>query len=83
MHFCDNKTHKHTARMKAFFKTLDHILLTAAECWGAAAVVGRGEWAAGVFPGCLGRMGYVSLLLFGFSKDKFPLSSVEEFNHGI
>lgn len=35
------------------------------------------------FPGCLGCTGYVSLLLLGFSEDRFPLSSVEEFNHAI
>lgn len=44
---------------------------------------GRGIWAACIFPGCLGCMGYASLLLLGFSEDRFPLSSAEEFNHGF
>lgn len=65
------------------FSILDHILNTAAEC--------RGLWWR-----CVGEnglpaysqesqivLGYVSLLLLGFSKDRFPLSSAEEFNQRI
>lgn len=80
--FSDNQIHKHTARMKVVF-ILDHILNSAAELWG-----GGGDGVVecrlpAFFPGCLGCTGYVSLLLLGFSEDRFPLSSVEEFNHAI
>lgn len=83
-HFCDNQTDKQTGRIKTcVFSILDHILNTAAEC--------RGLWWR-----CVGEnglpaysqesqivLGYVSLLLLGFSKDRFPLSSAEEFNQRI
>ncbi len=79
--FPDNQMHKHTARMKVVF-ILDHIFNSVAE-WRGWLWWGGGVRAACVFPGCLGCMGYVSLLLLGFSEDRFPLSSVEEFNHAI
>ena len=82
---CGNQTHKHTVQNEYPPPPpliLDHILNTAAECQGVG-VMGWGDWAAWHFPRMLMLQSYESLLLLGFSEDRFPLSLLEELNHGI
>lgn len=86
-HFCDNQTDKQTGRIQTcvcvcVFNLRSHPKHSH-RMPGVVVEMRWGEWAAGLFPGISDCVGYVSLLLLGFSKDRFPLSSAEEFNQRI
>lgn len=82
-HFSDNHTHKHRARMNALFSSyLESPLQYSCRMprGGGDGLMGVACW---IFPRMLMMLSYESLLLLGFSENRFPLSLVEDWIHGI